>query len=52
MEIPKLASVLEYSSREKVYLNLPQGWNAVVETNLTGTYLMSREGSNFFLSST
>ena len=21
-----------------------QGWNAVIETNLTGTYLMSREG--------
>ena len=21
-----------------------KGWNAVVETNLTGTYLMSREG--------
>ena len=29
-----------------------QGWNAVIETNLTGTYLMSREGIlnyiNFF----
>jgi NAD(P)-dependent dehydrogenase (short-subunit alcohol dehydrogenase family) len=24
-------------------LSLPQGWNAVIETNLTGTFLMSRE---------
>ena len=23
-----------------------KGWNAVIETNLTGTYLMSREGLN------
>jgi peroxisomal trans-2-enoyl-CoA reductase len=22
-----------------------KGWNAVIETNLTGTYLMSREGN-------
>ena len=23
-----------------------KGWNAVVETNLTGTYLLSKEGGN------
>jgi NAD(P)-dependent dehydrogenase (short-subunit alcohol dehydrogenase family) len=23
-----------------------KGWNAVIETNLTGTFLMSREGMN------
>ncbi len=25
-----------------------KGWNAVIETNLTGTYLMSREGEELF----
>ena len=25
-----------------------KGWNAVIETNLTGTYLMSREGEKLF----
>ena len=27
-----------------------KGWNAVIETNLTGTFLMSREGSSLFFS--
>ncbi len=25
-----------------------KGWNAVIETNLTGTFLMCREGEYFF----
>ena len=26
-----------------------KGWNAVIETNLTGTFLMSKEGTNITL---
>jgi NAD(P)-dependent dehydrogenase (short-subunit alcohol dehydrogenase family) len=33
-------------SKYLVYITLTIGWNAVIETNLTGTFLMSKEVFN------
>ena len=34
----------KFESKKILNKRTLQGWNAVIETNLTGTYLMSREG--------